>query len=95
MLPEDSLQGEAFLADVALERSLSGVRPHVILQVGRSGETSAADVAHELQRPLVEQLVLSQLLCGGEVFLTQEAAMRRFLLTSDTITDHLGSDASS
>lgn len=78
VLPEHSLHGEAFLADVALERSLSGVRPHVFAQPGRSGEASAADVA--LQDGLVELQVLLQLLSGGEVFVAQEAAMRRFLL---------------
>lgn len=88
VLPEHSLHGEPLLADVALERPLSGVRPHVLPQPGRSGETSAADIAHELQRPLVELLVLLQLLGGGEIFVAQEAAMRRFLLMFKTMDDH-------
>lgn len=80
VLPEHSLHGESFLADVTLERSLSGVRPLVFRQPGGSAETLAADVARKLQRPLVELQVLLQLLHGGEIFEAQEAAMKRFLL---------------
>ena len=80
VLPENSLHGESFLADVTLERSLSGVRPLVLPQPGGSAEALAADVAHELQCPLVELQVLLQLLRGGEIFEAQEAAMKRFLL---------------
>lgn len=88
VLPEHSLHGEPLLADVALERPLSGVRPGVLPQPGRSGEASAADLAHKLQRPLVELLVLPQLLAGGEIFVAQEAAVRRLLLTGDTMCGH-------
>lgn len=84
VLPEHSLRGEALPADGTLERPLSGVRPHVFLQPRRSREASAADVAHELQRPLVEPLVLLQLVGSGEIFVAQEAALRRFLLMFKT-----------
>lgn len=84
VLPEHSLHGEAFLADVTLKRPLPGVRPHVLLQPRPSGETPAADVADELQRPLVELPVLLQLLGGGEIFEAQEAATRRLPLMFQT-----------
>lgn len=80
MFPEHSLHREPLLADGTLERSLSSVRPHVFPQPRRPGETSTADVAHELQRPLVEQLVLLQLVSGREIFVAQEGAMSCFLL---------------
>ena len=89
VLPEHSLHGEPFLADVALEWSLSRVGPHVLLQPGRPGEATAADVAGELWRPLVELLVLLQLLSGREVFLAQEAAVRCFPLVLNTMCEHL------
>ena len=82
---EHSPHGEALPADITLERSLSGVRPHVLPQPGAFGETPAADVAGERQRPLVELQVLLQLLGGGEILVAQEAAMRRFLLMFKTM----------
>lgn len=81
VLPEHSLHGEAFLADVALVRPLSSVRADVLPQPGPSGEASAADVTHKLPRPLVEHLVVLQLLGGGEIFVAQEAAVKSCLLS--------------
>lgn len=81
VLPQHSEHGEALHADVALVRPLSGVRPHVLFQPGRSAELSAADVAGELLRPLVELLVLLQLLSRGEVLLAQEAVKMHFPLS--------------
>lgn len=72
--------GEAVLADVALVRSLPGVGPEVDSQVSGSTEKTAADVAGAAQHPLVELLVLLQLLSTGEVLMTQEAAVRSFTL---------------
>ena len=84
VLPEHSLHGESLLADGALKRFLSGVRPDVLAQPGRSGETSATGVAAEVQHPLVEVLVQLQPLSGGEPLVAQEAAMRRFPLRFET-----------
>ena len=73
MLPQHSLSRESLLADVALERLLAGVGPHVVGQPGRPGESSPADVAGELQRGVEEPFVLLQLLGGGEISLAEEA----------------------